>query len=327
MLRLVRRFHTPRIRAALTSRAGRRILAALSVALAVGVTVVAARRFSDTGWPLAGLVAKLVGIAGGFFLLAYAFKAYGWQRLFKASERPRPLVLAAAGGAACVSGAALPGRLDDVVRVAVVRRCWPSHPGLAAVCLSLVTLGLVDTAALLPFSAAAAVTSDGSLGMRAALGVVSAAGVGAAAVVAFLPRAARSERLSRFRVVGWLGEHAAPRRDAGHAALFVSASWAVRAVGLFFLLTAFGVTISFPLAIAFLCATAASAALPIAPAGGAVTQASAGAAILVASGVPVGEAVAFSVAAHALFIVAGAAVVALAAVAHGAQRVAAYARA
>ena len=65
---------------------------------------------------------------------------------------------------------------------------------------------------------------------------------------------------------------------------------------------------SFPLALAFLCASAASAALPIAPAG-AATQAGAGAAILMASGVHSSDAIAFSVAAQALVIGTGAVVV------------------
>jgi len=67
---------------------------------------------------------------------------------------------------------------------------------------------------------------------------------------------------------------------------------------------------SFPLALAFLCASAASAALPIAPAG-AATQAGAGSVILIASGMHASEALAFSVAAQALVIVTGAAVMLL----------------
>jgi hypothetical protein len=64
------------------------------------------------------------------------------------------------------------------------------------------------------------------------------------------------------------------------------------------------------LALSFLVASAASAALPIAPAG-AATQAGAGAAILVLSGVHTADAVAFSIAAQALVIVTGAAVILL----------------
>jgi len=76
----------------------------------------------------------------------------------------------------------------------------------------------------------------------------------------------------------------------------------------FLLLNALSMRGSFPLALAFLCASAASAALPIAPAG-AATQAGAGAAILIASGMPTGDAVAFSVAAQVLVVGTGAVVV------------------
>ena len=76
---------------------------------------------------------------------------------------------------------------------------------------------------------------------------------------------------------------------------------------------------SMVLAVAFLCASAASAALPIAPAG-AATQAGAGAAILIASGVHGADAVAFSVAAQALAILAGAAITVTAVAWHARHR-------
>ena len=81
------------------------------------------------------------------------------------------------------------------------------------------------------------------------------------------------------------------------------------------------ISISFPLAIGFLCAAAASGALPIAPAG-AATQAGAGAAMLVASGVGTQQAVAFAISAQALLILAGAGVVIFAALLHTGQRLA-----
>jgi hypothetical protein len=101
----------------------------------------------------------------------------------------------------------------------------------------------------------------------------------------------------------------------------VLASWVTRSVALLFLLQALGVNISIPMAIAFLCAGAASAALPVAPAG-AATQAGAGAAILIASGLSATQAVAFAVAAHGLMILAGAAVVVFAAAWQGGKKVA-----
>lgn len=104
------------------SRKGRIALNVGSAVLGIGVAVLAAQHFAETGWPLANADFQLVAAAGGFFLLSHAFKAFGWHRLFSPSQRPHKMALAAAGGAAAVGGAALPGRFDDVVRVAVVRR-------------------------------------------------------------------------------------------------------------------------------------------------------------------------------------------------------------
>ena len=82
-----------------------------------------ARHFARTGWPLHRANFWLVGLAAIVMLGAYAAKAWGWQRLFRQGHRPAVLTLAAAGGAASVGGIALPGRCDEVIRVAVVRRC------------------------------------------------------------------------------------------------------------------------------------------------------------------------------------------------------------
>ena len=79
----------------------------------------------------------------------------------------------------------------------------------------------------------------------------------------------------------------------------VAVSWSLRGLALFVLLAALGPGTSFAVALAFLCASSASAVLPIAPAG-AATQAGAGAAILVASGIHADEAIAFGLAAQGL---------------------------
>jgi uncharacterized membrane protein YbhN (UPF0104 family) len=290
-----------------------------SAVLAVGIAVLAARHFADAGWPLADANLKLVAAAGALFVIAYAFKAFGWERLFVPAERPGPLALAAAGGAACVSGAALPGRFDDVVRVAVVRRWAGPRSGVGTVCFSLFMLGLIDTAALMPLASSAAASGEMSTAVRAAMAVVAVAGFGAAIVIAVLPRLVASGRLLRFRVARWLGERTTCPREAWKAWLLVLASWLTRALALFLLLAALNVTLSFGLAVAFLCAAAATGALPVAPAG-AATQAGAGAAILMASGIGTSQAVAFAVAAQALLIVAGAAVLLFAAALQGGRR-------
>jgi hypothetical protein len=290
-----------------------------SAVLAVGIAVLAARHFADAGWPLANANLKLVAAAGALFVVAYGFKAFGWERLFVPAERPGPLALVAAGGAASVSGAALPGRFDDVVRVAVVRRWAGPQSGVGTVCFSLFMLGLIDTAALMPLASSAAASGEMSTGVRAAMAVVAAAGFGAAVVIAVLPRLVASGRLIRFRLARWLGERTTCPRDAWKAWLLVLASWLTRALALFLLLAALDVTLSFGLAVAFLCAAAATGALPVAPAG-AATQAGAGAAILMASGIGTSQAISFAVAAQALLIVAGAAVLLFAAAFQGGRR-------
>jgi uncharacterized membrane protein YbhN (UPF0104 family) len=270
--------------------------------------VFAARHFAQSGWPLAHANPKLAAAAGLLFLAAYALKAYGWQRLFVPHERPGSLTLAAASGAACVGGVALPGRMDDAIRLAVVRRWSGSSAGVGTLCLSLFMLGLVDTVALTPFASTAAATGDVPIALRIGLGVVAFAGLGAAAVVLGLPRLARSGFGARFRATRWLADRSICPREASKATVFVALSWLVRAGGLMLLLAALGVGLSLPLALVFLCAAAASGCLPIAPAG-AATQAGAGAAVLVASGLSTTQAIGVAVAAQALVILAGAAVI------------------
>jgi len=294
------------------SRSGRLALTAGSGALALALAVLAGRHFAETSWPLSQGQPGLLVATGLLFLLAYAFKAYGWRRLFAADERPQPLALAAANGGASVTGVALPGRFDDVVRIAIVRR-YPGCPaGVRALCLSLVMLGLIDSAALAPLASVAAGLMGHGTGVRAGLGLVAAAGIAAAVLILALPRLAGSRRLLRFRLGRWLSPRTTSLRGASEAWALVSACWLVRAVGLFLLLGALGLGFSFPLALLFLCAGAAAAALPIGPAG-AATQVGAGAAVLIASGVGASQAVAVAVAAQALGVLSGGAILLFAA--------------
>jgi uncharacterized membrane protein YbhN (UPF0104 family) len=299
LLVLRARLRTPRVR---------RTLNLLSIVLAAAVTALSVRHFARAGWPLHGANPWLVAVAALIFVVSYAFKAHGWRRLFAHHERPDAHALAAASGAAACTGLALPGRFDDVVRVAVIRRFGAQRAGLGALCLSLVLVGLIDSAAITPLASVAAGLSHDGAGVRAGLSLVAAAGLTAAVLVVALPRLSRTRRLARFRVFRWVRAHCACPREASKAWLLVSASWSLRALALYVLLAALGVSSSFPLALLFLCATAASTALPIAPAG-AATQAGAGAAILVVAGVHTAPAVAFAVSAQALVILAGAAVV------------------
>ena len=296
------------VTAVLRSRTARRALSVGSALLGLGAAVLTIRHFASSGWPIHHANAWLVLLAGELFLLAYGLKAWGWQRLFAEGRRPRVLTLAAAGGAASVGGVALPGRFDEMIRIAVVRRCRGSQASLGAVGLSLVLLGLLDSAALTPLASVAAAVSAPSTMFRVGLAVVAAAGVAAAAVVLLLPRFAGHPRAARFRVAGWAREHAACPRAAVTAWALVAGSWILRGLALFVLLNALSMGASLTLALAVLCASAASAALPVALAGQAM-QAGAGAAVLVAAGVRVEQAISFAVAAQTLVVAAGALIV------------------
>jgi uncharacterized membrane protein YbhN (UPF0104 family) len=276
------------------------------VALAVSGLVV--RHFAHSGWPLPRANPWLVALAGLVMLAAYAVKAWGWQRLFRHDNRPAVLTLAAAGGAASVGGIALPGRCDEVIRVAVVRRCRRRRASIGAVALSLFLLGLLDSAAMTPLASITLGISHLGGWLQVGLAIVAGAGVLAAAVVVALPRLARLRPLTRFRVAGWVGEHATEPREAVWAWLGVVCSWLLRALAVFVLLAALGLPTDFSLALAFVCASSASAVLPVAAAGAAM-QAGAGAAILAASGVHTEDAVAFGIAAQALLMGTGAAFV------------------
>jgi uncharacterized membrane protein YbhN (UPF0104 family) len=297
----------------------KRILNIGFVLVAVVVGLLVARHFARTGWPLHRANFWLVALAALIFLAAYAAKAWGWQHLFRRGERPAVLTLAAAGGAASVGGIALPGRCDEVIRVAVVRRCRRKRASIGAVALSLFLLGLLDSAALAPLASVALAVAHVGGWMQAGLVVVAVAGVASAAVVLSLPRLSRLERLQRFRLARWIAQNATPPREAARAWVAVATSWVLRSLATFVLLAALGLGTDFALALAFVCAASAAAVLPIAPAGAAM-QAGAGAAILVASGMHAEEAVAFGIAAQALVIAAGAACVLALAVWHAQGR-------
>ena len=272
------------------------------------MSALVARHFAANGWPLHRANLWLVALAGVILLGAYAAKAWGWQRLFRREQRPAVLTLAAAGGAASVGGIALPGRCDEVIRIAVLRKCRRRRASFGAVALSLFVLGLLDSAAMAPLASAALAAAHVGSWMRIGLGVVMVAGVLAAAVVLYLPRIARVRHFARFRMARFVGENATPPREAIWAWAAVATSWVLRALAVFVLLAALGLGTDFSLALAFVCASSASAVLPVAPAGAAM-QAGAGAAILAASGMQTEQAVAFGIASQALLMATGAAFV------------------
>jgi hypothetical protein len=290
------------------SRRGRWLAGVGYGAIAIALALLAARHFATTSWPLSNGDPGLLVAAGLLLLLAQALKALGWARLFRSNERPSPLALAAGNGGAALIGVVLPGRFDDAMRIAVVRR-YPGCPaGVRALALSLVMLGLIDSAALAPLALVAAAFPGAGNGARIGLVVVAAGGVAAAAVIVALPRLSASERALRFRLGRWLSPRTTSLRRASEAWALVSACWLVRAVACFVLLGTLGIGFSFPLALLFLCAGAAAAALPIGPAGTAA-QVGAGAVALIASGSGASQALAVAVSVAALGLLSGAAIV------------------
>jgi hypothetical protein len=294
-----------------SSRRGHVVIAVGSAVAGVVVLGLAFRHLRSTPMPFSHGRPVLLVAVSLLFLAAFLLKAIGWARLFHFGERPGPVSLAAAGGGATIMGIVLPGRFDELVRIAIVRR-FPGCPaGVRTICLSLVTLGLIDAAALAPFSIVASAWPGNSVGVRLGFAVVGAGGVAAAGIVAALPHIASSQRLMRFRIARWLAPRATPLRGATEAWALVSASWVMRATALTLLLAALGLGFNFPLAMMFLCAGAAAAALPIAL-GGAATQIGAGATLLVVSGIGTTEALGFALAAQTLLILSGTAVLFLA---------------
>jgi uncharacterized membrane protein YbhN (UPF0104 family) len=275
--------------------------------LLIALTIVAARRFAETSWPLVDGHPGILAAAGLLFLLAGALKIYAWRSLFAADERPRTLALAAGSGGASLVSVALPSRLGDAARVAIVRRSKGCPASVRVLCLSLVMLGLVDTAALAPLALACAALPGHSIGMRISMAVVAGVGIGAAGLVVALPTIAGTRRLLSFRLGRWLRHRTIPLRDASGACAFACAHWLARALALVLLLGTLGAGFSITLAMVFLCAGAVVGALPIAPAG-AATQAGAGAAGLVASGVGTSQAIEVAVAGQALGALAGIAI-------------------
>jgi hypothetical protein len=292
-------WRTPRVR---------RVVNVVFGLTALAIFALVAVELARIGWPLRRTSVSLTVASGAFFLTAFGLKALGWQRLFRPAERPRSLSLAAATGAASLAGLALPGRFDDAIRIAVLQRTPGRRPALGTLVLSLFLLGMLDAGALVPFAAAAAVTSDTGLAVRIAMGVVAFGGVGATVVVAALPRIRASERIGRFRIAHWLGRHApSSSRDALWAWGLVLGCWLARATGIVLLLDALGLGFALSLAVAYLAAGAASGALPIGPAG-AATQAGVGAAVLATAGLTPQQALAFAVAAQLLTVLAGGAI-------------------
>jgi len=305
------------------SRLGRSASARLTLvagcgALALTLSMLAARRFADTPLPLSRGHPGLLTAAGLLFLVAYSLKILAWRQLFAPGERPQTRALAAATGAASIAGLALPGRCVDVVRIAIVHRYRGSPAGVRTLCLSLFVLGLIDVAALTPLALASTAVPGQRNAVRAGLILLAGVGFAAAVLVAVLPRMTTRGRLASSRLGHWLRPRTISPRAASGAWVCLSVSWLVRAGALLVLLGALGVGFSFALAVLYLSAGAAAGALPIGPAG--ATKAGAGAAALIASGVGASQALDVALAVQALAVLCGVAILVSAAAWHARTR-------
>ena len=120
------------------SRSTRRVVAVASAASSLALGFLVFRHLAASPWPFSGGQPAVIVAVGVLLVLAQAFKAYGWGRLFAKDEQPEVLALAAANGGAALAGMVLPGRCDDAMRVIVVRRFPRCPAGVRALCLSLV---------------------------------------------------------------------------------------------------------------------------------------------------------------------------------------------
>ena len=293
------------------SRRWRQAIAIGSVLSMVALFFFAARHFATTSWPLTDGHPAVLIAAGLLLLLAQGLKSLGWARLFARTERPPLLALAAGNGGAALIGLVLPGRFDEAMRIAVVRR-YPGCPATVyTLAFSLVMLGLIDSVALAPIATAAFLVPSGGNAVRVGLAVVAFGGLGAAAVIVTMPRVVASRRAKRFRLGRWASTRITSLRSASEAWALVSACWIVRVLAVFLVLGTVGVGFSPSLALLVLCAGAAAAALPLGLAGTA-TQVGAGVTALVASGIGASEALRAAVSIGALGVFSGAAVLLIA---------------
>jgi uncharacterized membrane protein YbhN (UPF0104 family) len=285
----------------------RRLVASIGfAALTVLAAILVGRRLTHSSWPLDHVEPWLGAAAAVAYLASFVFRARAWHRLFPPEECPGQARCLASVGAAAASGAVLPFRLDYLVKVGVLRRLGGIRVGLGAIVLSIVSLGLIDAIAMLPLSISATVTTSSA--MRAPLLVVVAFGIGCSTLLVVgrrlggVPVLARSRRLRELGDRVALHTSTAGRKDAVVAWFYLFACWSARAFGSAALLSALGLSFSPQAALTVICLSAAAGIIPI-TSGGAVVNAGAAAAILLALGVAKDVAINFSLASGLLLVI------------------------
>jgi hypothetical protein len=284
----------------------RRLIVGIAFALVtVAASLLVARRLTGSSWPLDHAEPALVATAAVAYLASLVFRARAWHRLFPQSECPDQAGCLASVGAAAASGAVLPFRLDYLIKVGVLRKLGGIRVGLGAIVLSIVSLGMIDAIAMLPLSISATATSNSLL--RGPLLIVVAFGIACSTLLVLSKRLARLPLLGRSRRVRALGNHVARhtaaggRKDTIVAWCYLFACWSTRAFGSAALLSALGLAFTPETAITVICLGAAAGVVPI-TSGGAVVNAGAAAAILLALGVGKDIAINFSLASGLLLV-------------------------
>jgi uncharacterized membrane protein YbhN (UPF0104 family) len=292
-------------RGAATGRPRRLVTGVAFAVLAIAASVLVARRLTDSSWPLANVRPLFAAAAGFAYMASFVFRARGWHRLFPPGQCPDQARCLASVGAAAASGAVLPFRLDYLVKVGVLRKLGGVRVGLEAIVLSIISLGMIDAIAMLPLAISATATTESAL--RGPLLIVVAFGVCCCTLLVVgvrlvrLPLLCSSRRLRT--VTEQVARHATPdgRRSAIVAWFYLFACWSSRAFGSAALLAALGLSFSPTIALSLICLGAAAAVIPI-TSGGAVVNAGASAAILLALGVGKDIAINFSLASGLLLV-------------------------
>jgi Lysylphosphatidylglycerol synthase TM region len=293
------------VRTALRSRRARVAASLAFTVLMVAAAVLVARRLTHASWPLDRAQPALAAAAAVAYLASFVFRARAWHRLFPREECPDQARCLASVGAAAASGAVLPFRLDYLVKVGTLRKLAGIRIGLGAIALSIVSLGMIDAIAMLPLSISATATSGSAL--RGPLLIVVVFGIGCCTLLVVGGRLVRLPFLRRSRRLRVISDHVARhtttggRRDATVAWFYLFACWSTRAFGSAALLSALGLSFSPEIALVVICLGAAAGVIPI-TSGGAVVNAGAAAAILLALGVGKDIAINFSLASGLLLV-------------------------
>jgi uncharacterized membrane protein YbhN (UPF0104 family) len=283
----------------------RLVVSAAFAVLTVAASILVARRLTHSSWPLEHVEPGLAAAAALAYLGSFVFRARAWHRLFPRGECPDQARCLASVGAAAASGAVLPFRLDYLIKVGVLRKLGGIRVGLGAIVLSIVSLGMIDAIAMLPLSISATATTNSAL--RGPLLIVVVFGIACCSLLVVGRRLSGLPGLRRSRRLRAIGEHVARhttsggRKDAIVAWFYLFACWSTRAFGSAALLSALGLSFSPETALTVICLGAAAGVIPI-TSGGAVVNAGAAAAILLALGVGKDIAINFSLASGLLLV-------------------------